>query len=200
MLDKSIPFHTIIMKRPYSKINNIYTLPKGYSLKSYEPGDEMQWAEIETSVLEFDSVEKALECHKGYLDRVQDLRKRQWFVKSDSGILAATATAWTIEHNGKKIPVVHALACRPEYQGRGLGKAVAAKMLEVFYELDEGCDIWLDTQTWSYQAIGLYMDLGFIPMRTAVFIETENEFEKACPILQQKMTKEQYIKFIDIAL
>lgn len=199
MLDKSIPFHTIIMKRPYKKVPNRITLPEGFTVRTYEAGDEIGWAEIETLVLEFDSVQQALNCHKGYLSNIDELKKRQWFAVSPSGILAATATAWWTQNRKGNIPVVHALGCRPEFQGKGLGRAVATKMLEAFYELEQDKEVWLDTQTWSYKAIGLYLDLGFIPTKKEVYDSTKNEYEQALPILEKYMRKEMFKKFVETA-
>ena len=199
MLDKSVPFHTIIMKRPYKNAPAQICLPENFIVRTYKPGDEIGWAEIETLVLEFDSIQKALECHKGYLSNMEELRKRQWFAVSPNGIIAATATAWWAQTPKGNIPVVHALGCRPEFQGKGLGKAVAVKMLESFYELEQDKEVWLDTQTWSYKAIGLYIDLGFIPLKKDVYNSTKNEYEQAVPILREHMEKELFRRFIEIA-
>lgn len=200
MLDKSIPFHTIIMKRPFTKVPTQTSLPTGYNIRTYKLGDEMGWAEIETSVLEFDSVEQALNCHKGYLPKIEELKRRQWFVENQEGVLVATATAWFKESENGRVPVVHALSCRPEYQGKGLGRIVLIKTIKTFCELDNGKDIWLDTQTWSYKAIGLYLSLGFVPMKTEVYNQTKNEYQEALPILRMKMRKELFQKFVDSAI
>lgn len=200
MLDKIIPYHSIIMKRPYGKVLKQISLPDGFTVRNYQPGDENAWAEIETLVLEFDDASKALKCHSYYLSQPEELRKRQWFVIAPNGVPAATATAWWTQTAKSRVPVVHALGCRPEYQGNGLGKAVAIKMLETFYELEEGRDVWLDTQTWSYQAIGLYLDLGFIPLKEATYNSVSNEYSQALPVLETRMTLEQYQRFIQLAI
>lgn len=197
MLDKSIPFHTIIMKRPYGAAPTPVALPAGYRLRPYQSGDEVGWAEIEHAVLEFDSVEQALECHQNYIPHMEELKKRQWFAEAPDGTLAATATAWYCDSAHGRLPTVHALACRPEHQGKGLGRAVAVKMLEAFTTLDIGRDVWLDTQTWSYKAVGLYLSLGFIPMKTATYNETPNEYGEALPILERVMKPEAYAQFVD---
>lgn len=200
MLDKSVPFHTIIMKRPYEKAPVPKALPIGYKIRTFEPGDEVGWAEIETAVLEFESVEQALTCHHGYIPRFDDLIIRQWFVEDPHKKLIATATAWCDVTPKGKVPVVHALGCRPEFQGNGFGRAVAIKMLESFYELDTNLDVWLDTQTWSYKAVELYLSLGFVPMKHAVFNGTQNEYEKALPIFKEHMRKEAFQKYVETAI
>lgn len=199
MLDKSIPFHSIIMKRPYGEAPKPVFLPEGFGLRTYLPGDEKAWAEIETSVKEFSSLQHALDCYKTYLSNIEELKRRQWFAVDPNGIVAATATAWWMSSPNGNIPVVHALGCKAEFQGKGLGKAVAVKMLESFYELDHEKAVWLDTQTWSYKAIGLYMDLGFIPLKKAAYNSVKNEYEQALPVLKMRMSPEQYQRFIQKA-
>lgn len=199
MLDKSIPFHMIIMKRPFMEPPAAIRLPEGFEVRTYRPGDERAWAEIETSVGEFDRIGQALECFNHYLKNPEELGRRQWYAVAPDGVIAATATAWWMPSPDGTVPVVHALGCRAEYQGQGLGKAVAVKMLESFYRLDPNKDIWLDTQTWSYKAIGLYLDLGFIPQKKAVYNSVRNEYEQALPVLKSRMTPVQYRRFIQTA-
>lgn len=200
MLDKTIPYHSIIMKRPYGKVLKQVNLPDGFTVRNYLPGDENGWAEIETLVLEFEDISQALTCHSHYLSQLEELCKRQWFVIAPNGVPAATATAWWTQTAKGRVPVVHALGCRPEYQGNGLGKAIAIKMLETFYELEKGEDVWLDTQTWSYQAIGLYLDLGFIPLKEVTYNSVVNEYTQALPALETRMTSKQYRRFIELAI
>lgn len=199
MLDKTVPFHSIIMKREYSKPSAKITLPAGYKARTYQKGDEIAWAEIETQVLEFENTDQALQCHSYYLSQLDELKERQWFIEAPNGKPVATATAWYTQTEKGRIPVVHALGCLPEYQGKGLGRAAAIKMLESFYRLDKHADVWLDTQTWSYRAIGIYLSLGFIPMKTATYNETPNEFNEALPILHSKMKCEIYNTFLQTA-
>jgi ribosomal protein S18 acetylase RimI-like enzyme len=163
------------------------------------PGDEIAWAEIETEVGEFDSIQEGLDCFKFYLSNIEELKKRQWFAVAPNGEIAATATAWRSKSADGSIPVVHALGCKPKFQGKGLGKAVAIKMLETFNQLDPKKDIWLDTQTWSYKAIGLYMDLGFLPLKKAVYNSVNNEYEQALSVLNTKMNPKQYKRFMENA-
>ncbi|MBP2643504.1 MAG: Acetyltransferase family [Firmicutes bacterium] len=57
MLDKSIPYQNIIMKIPAKDIFSICVpeLPDGFPFRLFEDSDEVHWARIETSVLEFES-------------------------------------------------------------------------------------------------------------------------------------------------
>jgi len=62
-----------------------------------------------------------------------------------------------------------------------------------------GCPVWLDTQTWSYKAVGIYMDIGFVPMKTATFSDVKNEFDDALRAMKGKMREDKYRQFIELA-
>lgn len=197
MLDKSVAWHSIIMSREDAPIT-VPAIPEGFVLHPYrDERDAMAWAQIETSVLEFDAVLDGVKCHQMYMPHVAELQERQWFIDAPDGTPAATATAWWGEYNGKVLPVVHALGCDPRYQGLGLGKAVAARMVQAFHECHPGQTAWLDTQTWSWKAVGLYMMLGFRPMRTAVYSDLPNDYELSLPILKEKLDEKAFKQFVD---
>ena len=61
MLDKTLPYYNIIMKRQEGTKTPNPILPKGFSFNLYTEGDEIYWAKIETLVGEFDSIEEALD-------------------------------------------------------------------------------------------------------------------------------------------
>jgi len=54
MLDKSIPYVPILMRRDPGTPPPDFALPPGFRFAYYAPGDEKEWARIETSVLEFE--------------------------------------------------------------------------------------------------------------------------------------------------
>lgn len=200
MLDKTIDFSSIIMKCQNNCITEAPTIPKGIKVRYYEDGDEKTWAEIQTAVGEFSNESEALKCFELYKTNITELKKRQlYIVDKSNGCITATATAWFSEKNNQQIGVVHALSCLPKYQSLGLGRFVAAQMMYCFYDLMPGEEIWLDTQTWSYKAVGIYMDLGFIPMKTATFNEVPNEYDKAVRVLKDKMRPDIYQRFINTA-
>ena len=200
MLDKSIPFHQIVMRCGNDRPPVSFALPEGFSIRPYQEGDASAWATIQTAVGEFPNRGSALECFRHYLAQEGELRRRQVYaVETATGRPVATATAWFSVLDGEPIGVVHALSCLPEYQALGLGKAVASRMMRVFWDLMPGRAVWLDTQTWSYRAIGLYLELWFAPMKTAVFNEARNEFAAAASVLKEKMRADKYRLFLETA-
>ncbi len=60
MLDKSIPYYEFWMKRKKGTPFNNFALPADFKFVLFKAGDEISWAEITTSVLEFDSTRKLL--------------------------------------------------------------------------------------------------------------------------------------------
>lgn len=185
MLDKSLPWHSFIMSLEPSHRMQQVVLPEGYSIRPYEgEQDELAWAKIETAVGEFDSVEEAVQCHKHYLAELEELKKRQWFVVDEYDRAVATCTVWWSGED--KVPCIHALSCLPELQGKGLGKAVAIKAISSTI-MEDKRTIWLETQTWSWKAISLYLGIGFVPHRKVSFNETLNEFETAYEVISTKL-------------
>lgn len=129
----------------------VFSIPKGFSIRFYHPGDEQDWAKIQVSVGEFENESAALKCFEHYLAYEEELTKRQLYVIDDQK-----------------------------------GIVVASYMMKCFYDLMPNCEVWLDTQTWSYNAIGIYMDLDFIPMKFEIFNNVSNQYHDACKVIKRK--------------
>ena len=61
MLDKTLPYAEIWMTRPLQQNVPITPLAEGFEFRFYQKEDESAWAEIETSVGEFQTTDEALE-------------------------------------------------------------------------------------------------------------------------------------------
>ena len=162
MLDKSVPYVSFLMLRKKGAPAPVYNLPDGFKFTLYKPGDEKSWAEIETSVLEFDKEADALEYFgEAFAPYVKDIEKRCLFIENDKGEKIATTTAWWCCPAKRCIPRVHWVAVKPEYQGLGLGKAIMSECTRLMLELDGDCDFFLSTQTWSHRAVKIYEKFGY---------------------------------------
>ena len=165
MLDKSLPYKGFIMKLRREKLAAIKVpeLPPGYQYRLYQDGDEIHWARLETSVLEFPTEEKALAYfNHDYRDPFRDeLRRRCAFITSADGVPVATATAWFMESSLGHKSWLQWISTDPNHQGKGLGRAVVAKALSLYPDLSPQTDIYLHTQTWSHKAVYLYHRIGF---------------------------------------
>ncbi|SDT48930.1 Acetyltransferase (GNAT) family protein [Paenibacillaceae bacterium GAS479] len=190
MLDKSIPYFNVIMKRHAGSFLPQFVLPVGYSIGRYTEGMELQWAAIETSVGEFDSDEESLTYfQKEYLPQSNELKKRLLFVLNPEGEAVGTITGWWNLTGERCDLAIHWFAVRPEYQGLGLGKALVAECMRNLIDLEGDKDIYLHTQTWSYKAITLYLKTGFKIETKDTFAHYQNDYESALPILQKLLNR-----------
>ena len=182
MLDKSIPYKSIMMvlKQDIPLLANAPNLPKGYRFAFYQPGDETIWAQLETSVGEFDNIQAALQYFKKeFLPYPKLLAERMSFVYHESGKPCATATAWFHKGGG---PILHWVSTRPEEQKKGLGSAVVHRALSIARHAYPNEDITLHTQTWSHQAIRLYRKFGFELVKSHA---EGNDYSAAIAVLKQ---------------
>ncbi|MCC8116281.1 MAG: GNAT family N-acetyltransferase, partial [Planctomycetes bacterium] len=86
MLDKSVPYKHVLMRRPAGHPLPSWSLPDGYSFAFYQPGDERDWALIETSVLEFPhSGDALLYFQADFRSYPQELGRRPQFVVAPDG-------------------------------------------------------------------------------------------------------------------
>jgi hypothetical protein len=60
MLDKSVPYYDVLMKREKGATLPLVALAEGFRFVFYKAGDENEWAEIEASVGEFSRAVDAL--------------------------------------------------------------------------------------------------------------------------------------------
>lgn len=187
MLDKSIPYYSVIMKRPSGAPLPDFKLPEGYSFVRFKKGDELAWAEIEASVGEFDSVREALlNFQVIYLPSLKELERRLIFVVSPDGEKVATYTNWWNYSGELRIPSVHWVAVKPNFQGLGLGKAIIFQGIHMSLAIEGDRDVYLHTQTWSYKAIALYIQAGFEILKKGTFGTYKNEYKQAKPYLIEK--------------
>lgn len=163
VLDKSIPYAEFWMYRSRELPVVEKSLPEGYHFKFYQEGDEVEWAAIETAVAEFKEESEALDYfNKKFAPYPNELKQRMLFVTDTSGDKVGTCSAWWKEApNGHRYPLVHWVAVKPGYQGKGIAKAMMSQTLQVLQNLEDTSPIYLHTQTWSHAAVRLYQKLGF---------------------------------------
>lgn len=184
MLDKTLPYFNVIMRRPAGMPVVTPELGALFSWAEFGPGDQISWAGIETAVGEFPTLAGALEYfEKAYLLYQGEVSRRGVFVRQSNGDAVGTVTSWWNQTNDRRDPSVHWLAVRPEYQGRGLGKALVSWSIQRLISLEGDRDIWLHTQTWSHRAIAIYLKAGFAFVREGSFGGYPNDYEEAMSVL-----------------
>lgn len=198
MLDRSIPYYNIIMKKNAPTTFDTPALPAQFELHAYRPGVEQQWAELEYEIGDFPSVQEASAYFaKTYLSRSTFLARRGIFVSDKkSGGLVGACIAWFDEQNGALVSSLHWLITKEAYHGRGIGSALIAAALSI-YEKENAFPVYLHTQPWSYQAIRLYHKFGFQLMKQESFAGYENQYALAVPVLARYIAPECMQKLIE---
>jgi ribosomal protein S18 acetylase RimI-like enzyme len=195
MLDKSIPYYNIVMQRKPGRLIPKFVLPEGFTFVPFTDGSEADWARIEASVGEFDSTSEALAYFNNkYLSYPGEVERRTTFIQTSDFKKVATVTSWWNYTGERRDPTLEWIAVMPEYQGIGLGKAVTFAGLERMLLIEGDRDIFLHTQTWSYKAIGIYLQAGFEFMRDNSFGEYANDYDKALPYIEDRINAELFNK------
>jgi len=170
MIDKSIPYVDILMKREAGTPFPDFPLPEGYRFVLFKDGDETEWAEITASAGEFDR---------------EELKRRCTFVETTEGEKVATCTAWWSYTGERRDPWLHWIAVKAGYQGLGLGKSVVAEGMRRMIAIEGDRDMYLHTQTWSYKAFNIYRKMGFqITREKGLGGCDTNDYDRAMEILK----------------
>lgn len=163
MIDKSIKHYSLTMYHQNAEDHPSYDLPEGYEFVFYQKGDEQHWAEIETDVGQFSSIQSALDCFKREFIDGHSLspKERMIFVRDKSGEYVATGTLW----NGMFLRVeqqrIHWIAVKDAHAGKGIAKALLSRLFCLYHELGYEGFLYLLTGTRNYRAVGMYRKFGF---------------------------------------
>lgn len=191
MLDRTIPFYNTILKCE-NYIPSKILLPKGYSFRNYQADDEKAWAKLEYEIGDFKSLVTAENYFLSeYGQNIHDLKERCVFVLNQEGEIVGSCIAWRDNKGSQTVASLHWLIVSPEQQGKGLGKALCQKVLDIFQESNE-FPVYIHTQPWSYIAILLYIRLGFQLQKTDTFSHYENQYVQSMNALKNILTIQQY--------
>jgi Acetyltransferases len=204
MVDRSIKMVSIEMINPMEKAFDAPALPDGYRFKTYEGEADVQgWADVMCDVTFFETREKAAEYFRNEFlssdEKIAFAKERCFFIVNSADEYVGTCSAW---HDGTH-PKLHWLGVKGAMQGKGLGRAMIAQVMYCFAQNGTPA-VWLDTQTTSHKAIGLYLLSGFAPL-TLPRNETDRtklpsaEFTEAKAILGGVMMQRFYEMFISSA-
>ena len=190
MLDKTIPFCNTMMKCSEYKYRNV-ELPDGFSIVSYHPGYEKEWAKLEYAIGDFDSVTEAEKYFAETYLQKPELFPNILFIKNRESDIVGSCIAWQDRQGINSVSSIHWLVVDERYQGIGLGRALCTAVMNI-YAKRRGLPVYIHTQPWSWKAILLYISLGFKLQKTDTFSHYENEYEKAMMELRKIVTAEQY--------
>lgn len=139
-----------------------FSLPASYTIRWYQPGDEVHWLRIHLEADEYNHITPALFEREFGTDPIL-LAARQAYLCDRQGKPIGTASAWFKDnYKGQSYGRVHWVAILPAMQGRGLAKplmsAVCRRLRELGHER-----AYLDTSAARLPAINLYLKFGFVP-------------------------------------
>lgn len=189
MLDKSIPYKDLIMKWDGNRQCLLpVCVPPGYRLRTWREGDQKNWARIQKEAGEFgDMTLEQTEAWflQEYGDRKEELSFRCLFAESMDGRNGRSLHGMDRGGNGWEpysLPsLVGSAGCkkRPGHWNcpgpRGPAGIRGPGEVPVF----------LHTQPWSYEAVGLYLKAGFFLCRSETFGTHKNQFQEGIRILEQ---------------
>ena len=184
MLDKNVPLCFLIMYKTDTAEYPRYELPEGYTFSMYKQGDEEDWAKLEVSVGQFDTVEKGVDSfrHEFMENQNLPLEQRILFVRDPAGKAVATGALWNGEYLGKEEQRLHWIATDESCKGKGIAKAIVTRLLDLYNALGFKDFIYLITESWCYSAVNIYQKFGFKAYvgknPVTEFDMTDEEFEK----------------------
>ena len=153
---------TVLMVRPTLADIAEHALPAGFSIRPWQPGDELTWMRIWVMADPFSVVTPAT-WEKSFGARRGAVPERQYFLCDAKGREVGTATAWFgYEEVDPEAGAVRKVAIVPEMQGIGLAKPLVSLILWRLKELGY-TRAHLTTEEARLGAINLYLDLGFVP-------------------------------------
>lgn len=164
--DERICYYELLLENDITEVPQ-YDLPEGYKFVPYADNERDVWIDIEMSAKEFTSYEQGLEAwNRYYATKLDELPNRMFFVETNEGEKVATATAF-YDINGRDTSNdgwLHWVAVKREYQGKGLSKPLITYVLRVMNQLGHA-HAKIPTQTNTWLACKVYMDLGFLPIK-----------------------------------
>ena len=142
----------------------VIPLNPDYKIVPYKAGDIDTWISIQSQTEKFIEITKEL-YYRNFGDDDEILSQRQFFlIDNKTNKAIGTTTAWFLfldEHcTAEKWGRVHWVCILPEYQGKGLGKALVSFTLEKLKELGH-TEIFLDTDIRRQNAVHIYKSFGF---------------------------------------
>jgi GNAT superfamily N-acetyltransferase len=140
-----------------------FVLPAPYTLRWYQPGDEVQWTDIHVEAERYNDITPELFANQFGTDP-NLLAERQAYLVADRGRVIGTASAWFGSKQWRKEDGrIHWVAIRPSHQGLGLAKPLLTTVCNRLHELGHR-RAYLDTSTVRLPAINLYLKFGFVPL------------------------------------
>ncbi len=175
-IDHTIPHIYVLMERTIKHTYTNIELPNGFYFSSYKEGFDRQFGELLYAVEEAPSISVGTEIfHKTFLscdtttnsnqkiDNYSMMEENVVFICNKDGLVVASGALWPGKHFGVEKMRLHWITVSPDYQNKGLSKALVKKLISNFDILYPKQYLYLSSQTQSYKALSIYSDFGFTP-------------------------------------
>src|SRR5262245_50574199 len=120
-MSNAIPPFQIIMIRPSLHDFPHYPLPRPFTVRWYQDGDEQHWLAMKARADHFHQADLAY-YQQTYGPYAHLLPDRQAFLCDETSSPIGTTTAWFEDVGGQRFGKVNWVFLVPEAQGRGLAK------------------------------------------------------------------------------
>ena len=134
---------------------------EGFGIRPMTIGEGHIWTDIVRDAEEYQEIrdEQFMETFGADPEAIP---KRCFFIINDAGEAVGTISAWySTDFKGQDYGLIHWVAIRPAYQGKGLGKAALTYAMNCLAQWHERC--WLNTDTQRIPAVTMYLNFGFEP-------------------------------------
>ena len=158
---EEIEFPQLELCRPHLDDLPAITLPPGYRLRTYRPGDEVAWGQIMSRAFSpywnLQRFRTLIQPHFGFRP------ERVFFVCQDERPVGS-ACAFNWPGLEAAVGFIHMLAVLESHCGLGLGQALTLACLRRFREEGAFRSALLQTESFRLPAIKHYLRLGFQPV------------------------------------
>ena len=135
--------------------------PEGFGVRPMRTEEGGLWLDIQRDAEPYFPIADGLFVQQFGHD-LEAIQWRGFIVVNDKGVGVGTISAWyNRDFRGQDYGVIHWVAIRPAYQGKGLGKAALSFALNQLAQWHDRC--YLGTQSRRHAAIHLYLSAGFVP-------------------------------------
>jgi ribosomal protein S18 acetylase RimI-like enzyme len=134
-----------------------------YQISNFQSGDELSWSVLQATTDSFATNAAALAFFQNEFGSDSTaLTKKCYFLKTDDQQFIGTAMAWHADPRfDDGFGRLHWVVIHPDYRGKGLGRQLIRYTMQQLSQ--QYAKAYLTTQTISYPAINIYLDLGFRP-------------------------------------
>lgn len=157
LLEKSIPYKSIIMRCDTINKNAFSEVEERFSIVKYQSEMKSVWIEIQKIAGQFEGYSDADIAdyfEKTFLYDSNEIGERCFFLKDNiEEVYIGTCCAWYSNKGKRIVPVLHWLAVVPSYRNRGCARMLITYVLNYLEQKYGKQAVYLHTQPESYMRL-----------------------------------------------